>query len=277
MIYQLLYKKRRKVSLLNSEQYKFYAKHASSYASILSYYHFSTNETNPFRILQANIIIKALLNKELIESHLEKISLDATQERNIPKEEFIKNKVWEILDQTGSPYFVLEKTRIYIPVFSRSLNIMYNEECAKLLEKPYNVLVDKPKSSCVDLFDTYGLDLYNSPFTSLIKIKDDKTSSSFYDPDFEVIYVINKQGRLDLEIHLFDKYLKNMEKHHTLSKIEMVMSCFYNTDYPGFVDALYKNKLISKKIYLQAMHKMDMKLIKQDKIYNKGIKSDEVL
>lgn len=277
MIYQLLYKKRRKISLSQSEQYKFYVKNASSYASVLSFYHFSLNETQPFRILQANIIIKAMMNKELIESHLEKISLDATQVREISEEEYIKNKVWEMLNEESAPYFTLDKVRIYMPIFSRSLNIIYNEECSKLLEKPYNVLVKQTKSSCIDLFDAYNLNLYDSPFTPLILIKKDKTSWAFYDPDFEVVYIINDQGRLDLEIHLFDRHLKSEEKHHTLSKIESIITCFYNTDYKGFVEALYKNKFISKKTYGQIVKKIDMNLIRQDRIYNKGKSSDEIL
>lgn len=277
MIYQLLYKKRRKVSLASSEQYKFFIKNAPNYASILAYYHFSLNETQPFRILQANIIIKAMMNKKLIESHIEKISLDATQEKRGSEEEYIKNKIWEVLDQGNAPYFTMDKIRIYMPIFSRSLNIIYNDECAKLLEKPYSVLVTQTKSSCIDLFDTYNLQLYDSPFTSLILIKKDKTSWAFYDPDFEVVYIINDQGRLDLEIHLFDRNIKSEEKHHTLSKLETVFTYFYETDYVNFVKALYKNKFISKKMYGQITHKMDMNLIRQDKIYSKGKDSDEVL
>ena len=277
MIYQLLYKKRRKIGLSESEQYKFYTKHASNYASVLSFYHFSTNETHPFRILQANIIIKALINKELIESHLESISLHSAQNKDFSEEEYIKNKIWEVLNEESAPYFTLDKVRIYMPIFSRTLNIIYNEECSKLLDKPYNVLVNQTKSSCVDLFDIYNLNLYDSPFTSLILIKKDKTSWAFYDPDFEVVYIINDQGRLDLEIHLFDRHLKSQEKHHTLSKIESIITCFYNTDYKGFVEALFKNKFISKKTYLQINKKIDNNVTRQDKIYNKGKTGDEVL
>ena len=78
-------------------------------------------------------------------------------------------------------------------------------------------------------------------------IKEDKTSSAFYDPDFEMVYIINNQGRLDLEISLYDRYLKHVEKHHTLSKIQELVEKFYDNDYHGFVNSLYKNKFISKK------------------------------
>ena len=182
-----------------------------------------------------------------------------------------------MLDEENSPYFLLEKSRVYIPVFSHSLNIIYNEECHKLLEYPYDNLVKQPKSSCVDLFDTYNFDLYDSPFTSLILIKKDKTSSAFYDPDFEMIYIINDQGRLDLEISLYDKYLKNNEKHHTLVKIKEIIDIFYSNDYYGFVKALYKNKFISKRTYSYIKYKKSLLLIRQDKIYSKGKFSDEVL
>ena len=168
MIYTLLQKRKRKVNIHQTDDYKFYAKNAPIYAQILAFYHFGLSENQPFRIIQANIIIKAMMNKELIESKLESFSLESTQNTQIKQDEYIKNKVWKLLDDNSAPYFPQDKSRIYVPIFSRSLNLIYNEECSKLLEYPYNNLMEKPQTSCVDLFDTYGIDLYNSPFTSLI-------------------------------------------------------------------------------------------------------------
>ena len=277
MLYKILSKRKKKIKLSSSDQYRFYVENSPKFSSVLSYYHLSTGETNPFKIIQANIIIKALMNKELIESNLERISLDATQNTEVREDEFIKKSVWKLLEEENAPYFSLEKSRIYVPIFSHSLNIIYNEECGKLLEFPYDNLVKNPKSSCVDLFDTYNFKLYDSPFTSLILIKEDKTSSAFYDPDFEMVYIINNQGRLDLEISLYDKYLKHVEKHHTLSKIQELMEKFYDNDYHGFVNSLYKNKFISKKTFNYIKNKKSLTIIRQDKIYSKGKFSDEVL
>lgn len=277
MIYKILAKRKKKVGFHNTDQYRFYIKYGAQFASVLSYYHFSLAETQPFRIIQANIIIKAMLNKTLIESNLEQLALEATQCRELKEDEYIKQKVWELLENNNSPYLKLEKSRVYIPIFSRSLNLIYNEECSKILEYPYNDLTLKPKSSCVDLFDTYGLDLYKSPFTSLILIREDKTSAAFYEPDLETIYIINDQGRLDLEIPLYDRYMKKPEQHRVIAKLENVVDYFYSNDYVGFVKSLFNNKFISKKTYSYLRYKMSMNIIRQDKIYSKGKDSDEVL
>ena len=260
-----------------TEEYRFYTKNAPLYASILSFYKFSIAEINPFKIICANIIIKALMNKDLIESELDEFALEATQHMEVSKDEYIKQKVWELLDENNSPYFSVEKSRIYIPIFSRSLNLIYNEECSKILEEPYNNLVEKPKTSCVDLFDTYSTALFESPFTSLILIKKDKTSSAFYHADFETIYIINDQGRLDCEIPLYDRYLKAPDQHRIISKIQDVVDAYYSNDLVKFVKSLYENHFISKKLYIKIRTKIAMSFIWKDKVYSKGKDRHEIL
>lgn len=276
MLYSVL-NKRKKVRLHDSEEYRFYLKNAPSFSSILSYYRFSLNETNPFRIIQANIILKAMRNKELIESKLKTYAEEANASDSESRDESIKKKIWALLDENTAPYFPMEKSRIYIPVFSRSLNLIYNEECSKILEYPYNELIEKPKTSCVDLFDTYSLDLYGSPFTSLILIRKDKSSSAFYHCDFETIYIINDQGRLDMEIPLFDRYIAQTDQHQIIQRIEKVVEKFYENDELEFVKALHDNGFISKKTYLYLRHKMAKDYLKKDRISKQGKDSDEVL
>ena len=277
MLYEILLKRKRKKDFSKTDEYLFYMKHASTFASVLSYYHFTTNEKKPFRVIQANIIIKALINKGLFEANLDSFSLEATQEVKVKQDAYIKDKIWSLLDSQKLPYFNVGKTRIYIPVFSRSLNLIYNEECSKVLDYPYSNLLQNPHSSCVDLFDVYNYELYDSPFSSLIKIKEDKTSCAFYHPDFETIYIINNQGRLDVEISLFDKYLSNKEQHHIFNKIENVVECFYKTDIKKFIRSLLDNGFISKKTYYHLNYKLSRTLIRRDNLFNKGNEDNEVL
>ncbi len=276
MLYSVL-NKRKKVRLHDSEEYRFYLKNAPTFSSVLSYYRFSLNETNPFRVIQANIILKAMLNKELIESKVKQYSSEAVGNSDESRDESIKKKIWAILDENTAPYFPMEKSRIYVPIFSRSLNLIYNEECSKILEYPYNELIETPQTSCIDLFDAYPVDLYNSPFTSLILIRKDRSSSAFYHCDFETIYIINDQGRLDAEIPLFDRYIGETDQHQIIQRIEKVVEKFYENDELGFVKALHDNDFISKKTYLYLRHKMAKDYLKKDRISKQGKDSDEVL
>ena len=107
MLYKILSKRKKKIKLNSSDQYRFYVENSPKFSSVLSYYHLSTGETNPFKIIQANIIIKALMNKALIESNLERISLDATQNTELREDEFIKKSVWKLLEEENAPYFSL--------------------------------------------------------------------------------------------------------------------------------------------------------------------------
>ncbi len=275
MIYSILAKRKKKVNIRQTEEYKLYFKYCTLYPSILSFYHISINETNQFKIIQANIIIKSLINKDLIENRLKEIEslglLDSYTE------EEIRDDIWKLLDERNSPYISIEKSRVYIPIFSRTLNLIYNEECSKILEYPYSDLIKKPKNSCIDLFDVYNFSLYESPFSSLILIKKDVSSAAYYHPDFETIYIINDQGRLDLEIPLFDRYIKHPEQHRIIMKIQDVVENFYKNDFNGFVKSLYSNGFISKKTYSLIRNKILIGIIKKDRIYSKGKNSNEVL
>lgn len=110
MLYSVL-NKRKKVRLHDSEEYRFYLKNAPSFSSILSYYRFSLNETNPFRIIQANIILKAMRNKELIESKLKTYAEEADASDGESRDESIKKKIWALLDENTAPYFPRWKNR----------------------------------------------------------------------------------------------------------------------------------------------------------------------
>ena len=277
MIYKYLAKHKKKVNIHATDEYRFYIKHAATYARTLSLYKYGIAETQPFKIISANIIIKAMLNKDLIESKLSEFELEATQHLEYSKDLYIKNKVWELLEENNAPYFQVEKSRVYIPIFSRTLNLIYNEECSKILGFPYNNLMERPKTSCIDLFDVYNIDLFASPFTSLILIKKDKTSAAFYHADFETIYIINNQGRLDCEIPLYDRSVKNLDQHRIISKIQEVVDAYYSNDLFKFVKSLYDNHFISKKLYLKIKTKIAMSYLWKDKMYRKGKESHEVL
>ena len=85
----------------------------------------------------------------------------------------------------------------------------------------------------------------------MIKIDEDKTSAAFYHKEFETIYIINNQGRLDISIRLFDKYLTTKNKDLLFERLQEVVSCFYKGDRETFIKSLFLNKFISLKRYKQ--------------------------
>ena len=139
--------------------------------------------------------------------------------------------------------------KIYIPFFNRAINQIYSLEPLKLLEEPYISLEDNYQNSSNDPFDTYGAELFNSFFTKLVKVGTNGKEIAYFHYDTNTIYIVNEQGRLDLKIVLFDRYIKKPNLNHMLERITPVVDKYFADDREGFIEALLENKFISKKMY----------------------------
>ena len=270
-------KRKKKTSIMRSEEYAFYSENTQLISKFTSHYRITQLDTTGFKLIQCNILIRAIKNKEIIEKNLEKYSLESLALPMEKRDRYIRDKVWADLEEANAPYFEVDKGRVYIPFFSRGLNLIYNDQPTRLLDYPYSELKDKPFTACIDLFDMYNYSLFASNFTSLIKIKEDKTSAAFYHKEFETIYIINDQGRLDVCIPLFDRYLKNYSEEHLIHRIEKVVAAYYSNDCSDFIMSLYEEKLISHKTFISLARSASKRAIKKDKIYNRGKKTNEVL
>jgi len=270
-------KRKKKNLFAHTEEYAYYVENSSMLNKILSVYKLGVFDLTGFKLIQYNILIRAMKNKEIIESRLEEFSTESLAKPITERDRFIRDKVWEELDKANAPYFEVDKARIYIPIYSRGLNLIYNDEPTKLSEYPYSDLADKPLSACIDIFDVYNYALYTSEFTNLIKIKEDKSSAAFYHKEFETIYIINDQGRLDIAIPLFDRHMKNPSDEGIIKRVEDIVNAFYSNDRNKFIASLYRNKVISHKTYVSLAHKASLSVIKKDRIVNKGKRADEVL
>lgn len=249
----------------NTEEYEFFAKNAHLLIKYLPYYKLRSFDDIAFKMIQANLIIKAVMNKRLIEENV----LSSTGME-------VKEGINKLLEKNMSPFFEVDGSRIYIPIYSRGLNFIYVDEPSKLLVYPYNELKEEPLSTCIDLFDEYNLKLYDSSFTNLIKIGEDRTSAAFYHVEFETIFIINNQGRLDIAIRLFDSRLKEHDYENLEERLIDVVKSFYSNERDKFIKSLYMNKFISLKSYKKLSKKVSLRNIKKNKLSGKE-KIDEVL
>lgn len=202
------------------------------------------SEENDFDILRANILLKGLENKKVFEDEILNIKAHGMVEHAA----FVNTLKERTLDQ---PYFELEKAKIYMPFFSVALNRIYTDEPEKLLDLPYKNLITSFEEAMIDPFDTYGSEIFNSYFSSLIKVSSSKHVTAFFNYDVNTIYFINDQGRLDAKLVLFDKYMKRPAFTHMLERITPVCEAYFNNDREAMVEALFYNNLISS-----TMHKM---------------------
>ena len=83
--------KKRKINYSQTEDFRFFIENASKYATVLGHYHITPAERSPFKVIQGNIIIRAMINKEIIDDVVSKESQDAIKADNIP--EYLKKKM----------------------------------------------------------------------------------------------------------------------------------------------------------------------------------------
>ena len=198
-----------------------------------------------FDVIRANIILRALINKETIEKTYFKITGGGVLKKDLTIAERARITDAVAKSIASLPYYNDNGSKIFVPIFSRSLNEIYATNFSRLEERPYKDLIKQFEEVSCDPFDTYGDELYNSLFTRLIQLKKTEVGSAYYDYDAWSIYFVNKDGRLEVCLPLFDRYLKNPAPNHMVRKLLPVVDAYYDDDSNKFFNELVVNKLIS--------------------------------
>ena len=245
-------KQRKRKQFAKSEEYRFYQKKRNLLVKLPQFSYLSSGKESDFRIIRANIIIHGLINKSIIEEEVRNLVTYTESHKILTHEDFVNTLKKRILTR---PFLEQNEGRIYIPFFSKTLNLLYLNEPEKLNEYPYLELLKSFANVAIDPFDTYGAELYNSHFTRLIKISTYKDITAFFHYDTFTIYMINEQGRLDNKIVLFDKYMKRITTNHMLERIRPVVDAYFNNNEVEFIQQLEKNSLISNKMLYKLTHK----------------------
>lgn len=229
-------------SFSNSDDFKYFIQNREKIGKFKRYANLYDSEENEFNIMRANILLRGLENKRLFESEIENIK----NHGDIEHTKFVTALKERTIDQ---PYYEINGVKIFIPFFSSALNQIYVNEPEKMLSLPYSELKTDFEEACIDPFDTYGYELFNSYFTSLVKISETKGVAAFFHYDTNTIYFINDQGRLDAKVVLFDKYMKKISFTHMMERISPVVEAYFNNNKKEMIDALFNNNLISENMY----------------------------
>lgn len=200
------------------------------------------SEENEFDIFRANIFLQGLENKELFEAEI----ININNHGQMDHARFVETLKERTIDK---PYYELDGIKIYIPFLSSAINDIYVNEPEKLLSLPYSELISDFENATIDPFDTYGAELYNSYFTSLIKISSRGKVTTFFHYDTNTLYFVNDQGRLDAKLVLFDKYIKKPVTTHMIERIIPVAEAYYDNDRLRMIIALRDSKFISMQMF----------------------------
>ncbi|MCD8209856.1 MAG: hypothetical protein LUC31_03470 [Coprobacillus sp.] len=210
----------KRISYTKTREYDFFTNHNDLLRKYTRYTPFMNVKGN-FDVVRANLIIRALENKEAIEK------CQSNEEVN----ELLKTL----------PYYEREGEKIFLPIYDKELNHI-------LLTNPMEYK-NKEEKDFLDPFDTYGPSLFNSMFTSFVLVNNDEHSYCYLDYDLDILYFINEQGRMDHNFVLFDKYIKtvNISKNNLMGRVSPVVQAYLDGNRNKFITALQKGEFVSTK------------------------------
>lgn len=239
------YKKRRR-SFKHSEDYKFFMANKSLLNKMPKFLHLNKKENSEFDIFRMNIVLHGFLNKNIIENetlNFEKYLSENNSKESIDFVQILKEKM------VDEPYFKDGNNRIYIPFFSKAINLIYTTQPLKISKFPYSSLRDDFDDSIIDPFDTYGYELYNSYFTRLVKVYECDGQAAFFHYDTYTLYIINSQGRLDAKIVLFDRFIHHPNYNHMLERIKPILEAYFSNNLEEFLKALKSQGFMSTHLF----------------------------
>ena len=247
--FSLLEKKQADTGFDSSSEMRFFLENSGLLADFPMFARYGKAQKS-FDIFRANIVIRSIINKQLLDEAYEEALRLAKKESSSDTPELTAEGLSLIARiKERLPYFQEGDNRIYIPILPRSVNKIYSDDISKLGVRPFkNLLSTIGDAMAIDPFDMYGDDLFQSYFTKLIRIRKDESVSAYWDYDSCSVYIINKQGRLDCRIALFDKALKKKSLNHILERLSPAMDAFFSYDKVAFQKALVDNQLISSRL-----------------------------
>ena len=235
-------KAKRRNAFKQSEEYHFFLDYRHHLTKMNRFTYLYDSLDDDFSVMRANIILYSYLNKKSMEAEIDNLKGYINTNNKNNHANFLKAFHELIADK---PYHQDGSNKIYIPFFTRALNQIYYNDPEKLLNPPYVGLLNEFNETIIDPFDTYGSELYNSPFTRLVKIKTDGKETAFFHYDTNTIYFVNEEGRLDARLVLFDRYIRRPNYSHMLERIRPVVDAYFAFDRMGMIRELHNNGFIS--------------------------------
>ena len=147
------------------------------------------------------------------------------------------------------------KKRIYIPYLEPFINRYYANDYQLVTLKQHQVYLNSYAKTIDKVIELYGIQPYNSQFSSLQLVGQDDESYYFYHDDFKTVYQFNGQNyRIANEINLIDRYTK---EYPNLNLIKEAMVKLANSqDDEEILEFLYENKFVGDKTYKKLIKKL---------------------
>lgn len=241
--------KKQKFTFFNSGYENRFFLANSSILNMYPSYRSFVRAQQPFDIIRANIVIRALQNKKTLDDLYASVTRPYRKNGELRHEGEVAVRKAFLAAQERMSYVLVGEDKVYIPVLPISLNEIYTKNPVKFEEKALGILQQEGFDAvAIDPFDAYGYPLFDSYFTNWIRVKSNASTAAFFDYDSLSIYIVNKQGRLDVQIALFDRQIGKRNTNHMMERILPVVDAYFRDDYEGLVKSLVDNQLVSSSL-----------------------------
>lgn len=220
---------------------------------LFSHYPFLSEYSSPtdgFALMKANIILRSLDNKEAIEERAAVANINPMSSKQVEDIFFRRLSYLEHTDKKSG-----EKRKIYVPLLSEEDNRMYSSDYKLLTKGTVKHLNNEFPARYRNPFTDFGYQIFASPFSDLIPLKENKEQGlmAFYAVEGKTVYIITKEGTLEEEIPLFSSDVSPiaaLSLTHLLKRLEALATAYFNYDKDAFIDLLYNFGFISEKMYV---------------------------
>lgn len=137
--------------------------------------------------------------------------------------------------------------KIYIPFLEPFVNKYYLTDYQLITLKQHRQYIQQYPRNIKNIFDLYGLQPYNSKFSSLQLVGNDDEYYYFYHMDFKCVFQFDQKGIIVDEIPLIDRYTN---EYPDLELIKEALALLANSEDQGqIIEFLYTNHFIGEKTY----------------------------
>lgn len=236
----------------DSKIYTYCLENFSKIHNIVKELKLKTAVNDVFSLYKTYIVLKAIENKENIETR--------TGSYNLVHD--------------NMPFIEKNNIKIYVPFFNEDINMYYDTYYEQLNDYPFSELKTDYFKSLIPIFNYYGFDLFDSNFTNLEFLMETKHTKAFYAEEFETILIISDQGTLDVSIPIFDYSHQPVPFYQIKEKIIELLIHYYSMNRDKFVLTLYNSNFISETLYKQINKLTNERNVKRLKRINKSYKKE---
>ena len=226
---------------INIEENTFYIENATLFNQKTRFF---VDTYLPSLLIQSDIVLHSLKNKEFIDEDIETYTYEQLQKP------FLAKSIYERLT-----YFIFEGVKIYIPTYDKETNLLLQTNLASFKKENSKYVKDK-NYKVINPFEYYKNEIFKTKFTRLIELETKyKKKEFFYHSELSTLFII-ENGHIENELPLLPKKEPGV---NFFERLNSIAKGYFNLGKNDFLDLLLKTNFIPLSIYKEVVKELSKK------------------